>query len=71
MEWEVELIEWLQTYIIDACKVLGSFFSFADAEKGILVFLAVVLLRYILDSIHCSRSHSIRNSLKALLWLSF
>ena len=43
MEWEVSLIEWIQSNLGGACKTLGSVFSFIGGETGLMILLVIVL----------------------------
>ena len=61
MEWEVQLIEWIQSNLGSFTSALGKIFSFFGGEKGLLlVFLIVlVLLEKRIgeeDSTHCFSS---------------
>ena len=43
MEWEVEIIEWLQTNLGDFCVVLGNIFTFIGGETGLMLALVIVM----------------------------
>lgn len=43
MEWEVRIIEWIQSNMGSFSKTLGSIFSFIGGEKGLLILLVIVL----------------------------
>ena len=43
MEWEVRIIEWIQSSLGSLGKVLGSVFSFVGGETGLMILLVVVL----------------------------
>ena len=46
MEWEVSLIEWIQTNFAGISKVLGNVFSFVGSETGLMILIVVVLFCY-------------------------
>ena len=39
MEWEVALIEWIQSYMGPIARILANVFSFIGGEKGLLILL--------------------------------
>lgn len=43
MEWEVQLIEWLQSNLGSFTTALGKIFSFLGGEKGLLLVTLIVL----------------------------
>ena len=43
MEWEVRIIEWMQSNATDLSRFLGEFFSFIGGEMGLLVMLVVTM----------------------------
>ena len=43
MEWEVKIIEWIQSNLGGISKSLGSVFSFIGGESGLMILLVIVL----------------------------
>ena len=43
MEWEVQLIEWIQSNLAGVSIVLGKVFSFIGGEKGLLLLMLILM----------------------------